>query len=338
MSKEPQRAPSWTPAAIRELAMNFQSSRVLLTAVELRVFSLIGDGGLTSAEVAGRAASHPRATDRLLNALCAMRLLVKREDRFWNTPQSRRYLDDASPDFAAGLGHTASMWHSWSGLTDAVREGKPALRAAINDRGDAWLKPFIAAMHYRAAQQAPEMAELIGLAGVKRVLDVGGGSGAFAAAFAAKEPGLVAVVFDLPNVVPLTRDYVAEAGLTGRVTTAVGNYLADPLPKGFDLVFLSAVIHSNSPEQNAALLASCAAALNPGGRVAVVDWVMEDDRVTPPGGAFFALNMLVATDQGDTFTEREIRGWMNEAGLAPGPRIDTGSGTSIVIGIGPSGR
>ena len=338
MSKEPQRAPSWTPAAIRELAMNFQSSRVLLTAVELRVFSLIGDGGLTSAEVAGRAASHPRATDRLLNALCAMRLLVKREDRFWNTPQSRRYLDDSSPDFAAGLGHTASMWHSWSGLTDAVREGKPALRAAINDRGDAWLKPFIAAMHYRAAQQAPEMADLIGLAGVKRVLDVGGGSGAFAAAFAAKEPGLVAVVFDLPNVVPLTRDYIAEAGLTGRVTTAVGDYLADPLPKGFDLVFLSAVIHSNSPEQNAALLASCAAALNPGGRVAVVDWVMEDDRVTPPGGAFFALNMLVATDQGDTFTEREIRGWMNEAGLAPGPRIDTGSGTSIVIGIGPSGR
>ena len=336
MSEQPGRAPSWTPAAIRELAMNFQSSRVLLTAVELRVFSLIGDGGLTSADLAGRAGSHPRATDRLLNALCALRLLVKRDGRYWNMPEARRYLDDGSPEFAAGLAHTASMWHGWSGLTDAVREGRPALRAAINERGDAWLKPFIAAMHYRAAHQAPEVAALVGLDGVERVLDVGGGSGAFAMAFAARAPGLVAVVFDLPNVLPLTRDYIAGAGLSGRVTTAAGDYLVDPLPKGFDLVFLSAVIHSNSPEQNASLLASCAAALNPGGRVAVVDWVMDDDRVTPAVGAFFALNMLVATDRGDTFTEGEIRGWMNSAGLAPGPRIDTGSGTSIVIGIGPS--
>jgi predicted O-methyltransferase YrrM len=336
MSDGSGRTPSWTPGSIRELAMNFQPSRVLLTAVELRVFSLIGGGGLSSAEVAGRAASHPRATDRLLNALCAMQLLVKRDGRFWNTADSRRYLDDGSPDYAAGLGHTASMWHSWSGLTDAVRDGKPALRAVINERGDAWLRPFIAAMHHRAAQQAPRVAALVGLDGVRRVLDVGGGSGAFAMAFAAEEPGLVAVVFDLPNVVPLTRDYVAEAGLASRVTTAVGDYLVDPLPHGFDLVFLSAVVHSNSPEQNAALLASCAAALNPGGRVAVVDWVMDDDRVTPPGGAMFALNMLVATDHGDTFTEGEIRGWMAHAGLTPGPRIETGFGTTIVVGAAPS--
>ena len=336
MSEDRESARAWTPTALRDLAMGFQPSRILLTAVELRLFGLIGDGGLTSAELAGRVATDPRATDRLLNALCALRLLVKRDGRFWNTPDGRRYLDDGSPEFAAGLGHTAGMWHTWSGLTEAVREGRPALRAAINERGEAWLKPFIAAMHYRAAQQAPGVAALIGLEGVERVLDVGGGSGAFSMAFAAKKPGLVAVVFDLPNVLPLTREYIAGAGLTGRVTTAVGDYLVDPLPKGFDLVFLSAVVHSNSPEQNAALLASCAAALNPGGRVAVVDWVMDDDRVTPPGGAFFALNMLVATDHGDTFTEREIRGWMNEAGLAPGARIDTGSGTSIIVGIGPS--
>ena len=336
MSEQPDAPRPWTPGAIRDLAMNFQSSRILLTAVELRVFSLIGDSGLTSAELAGRAACHPHATDRLLNALCAMRLLEKRDGRFWNTPGARRFLDDSSPDYAAGLGHTAGMWHSWSGLTEAVREGKPALRASINERGDAWLKPFIAAMHYRAAQQAPAVAALLGLGGVARVLDVGGGSGAFAMAFAAQQPGLIAVVFDLPNVLPLTREYIAEAGLTSRVTTAVGDYLVDPLPHGFDLVFLSAVIHSNSSAQNAALLASCAAALNPGGRVAVVDWVMDEDRVAPPAGAFFALNMLVATESGDTFTEREIRGWMAAADLGPGPRIETGFGTSIVFGTSPS--
>jgi SAM-dependent methyltransferase len=324
---------SWTPASIRELASGFQASRILLTGVELRVFSLIANQGLTSADVAACANSDPRATDRLLNALCAMGLLDKRQGRFWNTPDSRRYLDDSSPEYAAGLAHTAGMWRTWSGLTDAVREGKPALRQAINDRGDAWLEPFIAAMHYRAAQQAPRVADLLNLDGVARALDVGGGSGAFAMAFARRQPGLSAVVFDLPNVVPLTQKYIADAGLTPRVKTAVGDYLVDPLPGGFDLVFLSAVVHSNSPEQNAALIRSGAASLNPGGRIAIVDFVMDDDRVTPEGGAFFALNMLVATEHGDTFMEAEIRGWLTSAGLAPGPRVETGFGSTIVIGI-----
>jgi predicted O-methyltransferase YrrM len=315
--------------------MNFQPSRILLTAVELRLFGLIGDGSLTSAEVAARAGSHPRATDRLLNALCAMELLTKRDGRFSNTPDSRRWLDENSPEYVAGLGHTASMWHSWTGLTDAVREGKPALRAAINDRGDTWLEPFIAAMHYRAVQHAPAIASLVGLERVKRAIDVGGGSGAFAMAFARQQPGLEAVVFDLPNVVPLTQQYIAAAGLQHQVGTVVGDYLVDPLPAGFDLVFLSAVVHSNSPEENARLLRSCAAAVNPGGRVAVVDFVMDDSRVAPQVGAFFALNMLVATDHGDTFTESEIRSWMTGAGLESGPRLDTGFGTAVVIGLKP---
>jgi SAM-dependent methyltransferase len=338
MSQAPGTGKSWTPAALRELATGFQSSRVLLTAVELRVFSLIGEAGLTSEELAGRASCDPRAMDRLLNALSAIGLLEKRGGRFWTTPDSRRHLDDGSPEFVGALGHTASMWHSWSGLTDAVREGRPALRSAINDRGEGWLKPFIAAMHYRAAQQAPAVAAMLDLDRVGRVLDVGGGSGAFAMAFAERSPGLVAVVFDLPGVLPLTRDYITAAGLESRVTTAVGDYLVDPLPHGFDLVFLSAVVHSNSPQQNAELLKSCAAALNPGGRVAVVDWVMDEDRVRPLAGAFFALNMLVATDHGDTFTEAEIRGWMDGAGLARGPRIEIGTGTSILVGLGPATR
>ena len=120
------------------------------------------------------------------------------------------------------------------------------------------------------------------------------------------------------------------------MTTAAGDYLDDALPGGFDLVFLSAVVHSNAPEENAALVRTCAAALNPGGRVAIMDWVMDEDRDAAGEGAMFALNMLVATDRGDTFTEGEIRGWMADAGLAQGPRIDTATGTSIVIGLGRS--
>jgi len=325
--------PDLAPAAIRDIAMGFQRSRVLLTAVELKIWSAIGDARVASVALAGRLGSDARATDRLLNALVAMGLLEKSDGLFANTAASRRYLDEASANFLAGLGHTASMWQAWHGLTDTVRHGVPAMRASINDRGDGWLEPFIAAMHHRAAQQAPVVASMLNLDGVTRVLDVGGGSGAFAMAFALQQPGLKAVVFDLPNVGPITRRYVAAAGLASRVTTATGDYLTDDLPGGFDLVFLSAVVHSNAPEENAALIRKCAAALIPGGRVAVMDFVMDEDRTAPAMGALFALNMLVATDRGDTFTEAEIRGWMTAAGLAEGPRLETPFGSGIVIGV-----
>jgi SAM-dependent methyltransferase len=130
----------------------------------------------------------------------------------------------------------------------------------------------------------------------------------------------------------MTERYVAEAGLSGRVTTAVGDYVADPLPRGFDLVFMSAVVHSNGPSDNAALVAKAAGALDPGGRLAIVDWVMSPDRVVPTGGALFALNMLVATADGDTFTEAEIAGWLTGAGLADVSRVSTPFGTDIVMG------
>jgi 2-polyprenyl-3-methyl-5-hydroxy-6-metoxy-1,4-benzoquinol methylase len=333
---EPQSPPrKWTPASIRELATAFQASRVLLTGVELRIFSLIGTGGLTSADVAAKAGCHPRATDRLLNALCALGLLEKRDGRFHNTADTLRYLVDSSPEYAAGLGHTISLWDTWSGLTGSVRSGSPAVRRAINDRGDNWLEPFIAAMHHRARVQADQIAAMLPAGPASRALDVGGGSGAFSIAMARRHPGLRAVVFDLPNVVPLTQRYVAEAGLTDAVTTATGDYLADSLPGGFDLVFLSAVVHSNSAGTNASLIRKCAASLQPGGHLALLDWVMSPDRVLPAAGAMFALNMLVGTDEGDTFTEAEISGWMAGAGLTGIERRTTPFGTDLLTATRP---
>jgi SAM-dependent methyltransferase len=330
MSELRSQLPSWTPGSIRDLATAFQASRVLLTGVELRVFTFIGSGGLTSGEVATRAGCHRRATDRLLNALCALGLLDKRDNRFFNTADTSRYLVDTSPEYAAGLGHTASLWHTWSGLTSAVRDGTSTVPRAINDRGDTWLEPFIAAMHYRARAQSDPIAALLPIGPASRVLDVGGGSGAFAMAMARRHPGLRAVVFDLPNVVPLTQSYVAAAALDHVVTTATGDYLADPLPTGFDLVFLCAVVHSNDAMQNAALVAKCAASLNPGGHLAIVDWVMSPDRVAPAAGAMFALNMLVGTGGGDTFTEEEMAGWLAGAGLVGFERRATPFGTDVI--------
>ncbi len=322
-----------SPAAILDTIYAFRPARVLLTAFEMDVFSAIAGGAGTSVEIAELIHANVRATDRLLNALCAMGFLRKRGTSFRNTPLTARSLVRGKPGYLAGIGHSLGLWDTWSTLTEAVRAGTSvARRRPTNDRGPDWLEYFIAAMHMRARQQAPVIAGLIDLRGVTRMLDVGGGSGAFAMSFARRKKQLTSTVFDLPNVVPLTQQYVAQEGLTDRVTTMAGDYTADTLGKGYDLVFLSAIIHSNGTAANRQLIRKAADALNPGGRVVILDHVMNKDRTEPLAGALFALNMLVGTAEGDTYTLDEVRGWMHEAGLARVGITPTPFGATLVVG------
>jgi 2-polyprenyl-3-methyl-5-hydroxy-6-metoxy-1,4-benzoquinol methylase len=305
---------------------------VLLTAYELDLFTAVGEGNKLSNEVAAAIGTDVRATDRLMNALCAMGLMTKRGGRFSNSPATSRLLVRNSPEFQAGLMHTVHLWNTWSTLTQAVSQGTAVGSRRLNDRVEQWLTAFIAAMHDRALKQAPAVVGQLDLSRVSRVLDVGGGSGAYAMAFVRARSDVRATVFDLPDVVPLTKAHIEEERLSDEVGTVSGNYLRDDLGTGFDLVFLSAVIHSNSVQQNEMLIHKCALALQPGGQVIVQDFIMDEDRTSPAQGAFFALNMLVGTDAGDTYTEAEVRAWMEKAGLSRITRKDTSFGTSLIVG------
>jgi 2-polyprenyl-3-methyl-5-hydroxy-6-metoxy-1,4-benzoquinol methylase len=323
---------SISPEEIREIAYAFQRIRVLLTAYELDLFTAVGDGEKSSNEVAEAISADVHATDRLMNALCAVGLMTKKDGRFSNTPVASRFLVRNSPERMSGLMHTVHLWDTWSTLTQAVRQGTAVASRQVNDRGEQWLTAFIAAMHDRASKQAPAVIAQIDLSGVSRMLDVGGGSGAYAMAFARAGQGIRATVFDLPNVIPLTNAHIKEERLSNKVDTVSGDYLKDELGTGFDLVFLSSIIHSNSSDQNRSLIQKCAHALCPGGRVIVQDFIMDEDRINPPHGAFFALNMLVGTDAVDTYTEAEVRTWMEEAGLSGILRKDTPYGTAQIDG------
>lgn len=321
-----------TPKTLQEMATAFQRSRPLLTAFELGLFTVLNDDARTSEETADALGTDPRATDRLMNALVALGLLEKQAGRFRNSPLAASHLVKGRPDYMGGLGHTNHLWDTWSCLTEVVRVGHPADLPSTNDRGDDWLRPFIAAMHSRGRQSANEVVKLLDLEGVSRVLDVGGGSGVYAMAFVRARTGISAVVFDLPNVVPLTKMYVAQEGLAAEVSTVVGDYLSAPLGEGFDIVFMSAVIHSNAVDDNRLLFKKAAQALNPGGRLVVQDFLMNEERDGPLMPALFALNMLVGTPEGDTFTEHEVRSWMTEAGFGAIDRIETSFGTSLMVG------
>jgi predicted O-methyltransferase YrrM len=317
---------------LRSMAVAFQRSRILLTAWELDLFTILGEKGLSSAEAAEQVKANPHAVDRLMNALCALGLLSKERGRFFNTPLAGKYLVKGKPDFMSNLGHTSHTWDSWSHLTQAVKQGGPIERQPMNDRGEMWLEAFIAAMHNRARIQAPKLAALLDLSEVSRILDVGGGSGAFAMAMVRAREGSTAVVFDLPGVVPIARRYIEQEGLAERVSTAEGDFIRDELGSGFDLVFLSAIVHMLSPEQNISLLKKCARALNPGGQIVIQDFIIDEDRTSPAFATLFALNMLVATDSGDTYTESEMKDWMQASGFGEVKRIDTDFGTGLMMG------
>jgi len=321
-----------SPPDFMELATAFQRSRTLLTAFELGIFTCLGDESCTSAEVAADLDTDARATDRLMNALCALGLLRKENGLFSNTPGAARFLVNEKPDYMGNLMHSVNLWDTWSTLTDAVRHGASVINQDVSEREEPWLDAFIAAMHWRGVKQAEQIAGLLDLNNVKRMLDVGGGSGAYAMALVRAGKDLNAVIFDLPKAIALTNTYVERAGLSDRIQTVAGNYKWDMLGSGFDLVFLSAIIHSNSPEENRALLQKCIAALNPRGQVVILDFIMDEGRTSPPPATFFALNMLVGTEAGDTYTEPEIRAWMQSAGLRDIVRKDTPFGTGMMIG------
>ncbi len=320
------------PEDIHAVANAFRESRILLTAVELDVFSQLSPDEKTSLQVAHAIGTDPRATDRLMNALCVIGLLEKRDGLFFNTEAAGRYLVRGSDAYLGNLAHANHLWDLWGGMTQAVRTGTGRGREPIGDRGEEWLEAFIAAMHHRARTQAPQDVNLIDLHDAEHVLDLGGGSGIYAMTMLRVKRDLRATVFDLPEVVPITRRYIEAAGLEERIDTRAGDYHTDDMGSGYDVIFLSAIIHSNSYEENRQLIKRCAAALRPGGQIVVQDYIMEENRVHPERGALFALNMLVATEAGDTFTEHEVRTWMEEAGLSDCERRDTPTGTAQVVG------
>ena len=328
----PPETPPLTREQIRDTAYAFQQSRILLTAHELGLFTALGSGRHTSAGIASLIGTDHRATDRLMNALCAVGLLEKENGRFSNSPAARECLVKDSQGYLGGLMHTVHLWDTWTTLTEAVRRGTSVRLRTVEHKDEQWRSAFIAAMHDRAVRQAPAVVAQIDLSSVTRVLDVGGGSGAYSMAFVRAKDGISATVFDLPDVLPLTRTYIQQEGLSERVNTVPGDYLKDGLGRDFDLVFLSAIIHSNSPSENAQLILKCARALRPGGCVVVQDFIMDEERLTPSHGAIFALNMLVGTESGDTYTEAEVSGWMTGAGLSGVSRQGTPFGTSQIAG------
>jgi len=319
------------PDDLAQTIRGFQDSRAILTAIELDAFSAVADGA-SAAQAAAKLGTDPRATEMLLNALAALGLLSKHDGTFHNTPVSARYFVAGSPDDSrAATMHTANLCR-WSTLTDCVRAGTAVTRREPREVDDRWTRPFIAAMHRNARERAPHVVGAVGTAGVRRMLDVGGGSGAYSIAFAQASAELHAEVLDRPEVLDIAQGHINQAGLAGRVTTRVGDLRADAFGEGFDLVLVSAICHMLSPDENRDLLRRCRHALAPRGRVAIQDFILEEDKTAPKMAALFSLNMLVGTEGGASYNEREYAEWLGAAGFGGVSRIRLPGPSGLMMG------
>ena len=299
-----------------------------MSGFELGIFTTIEESGSTNDQIAITLQLDKHASERLLNALASLGFLTKQNGLYFNTPESFTFLSTKSPDYLGGLMHTNHLWNTWSNLTKVVKTGASAHSTDINERGEEWLFSFISAMHDRAKKQATIQLENVDLSEMNSILDIGGGSGAYSMEFIRKKFEIEATVFDLPNVVHITQQFIDQEGFSGKIKTVAGDYTSDDLPKGFDMVFLSAVIHSNSLEVNQELIKKCFHSLNKNGKILIQDWIMNNDRTQPTSGAIFAINMLVGTESGDCFTEHEVTNMLLAAGFSNITRIEFETGLS----------
>ncbi len=303
------------PQDVMLVGNDFMRSRIILTAAELDFFTHIANNPCTGEELAAKLHLALKGTIRVLDCLVGYGLLDKKGGRYFVTDAGSRYSSTHPESVLPMLMHQSQLWERWSSLTEIVRGGTPASRKPGSGMSADNRRAFIGAMHVVGRGLSVEIAEAYDLSRFKRLLDIGGASGTYTMAFLRKNPRLTAVIFDLEDVIPMSVERLSAEGFLDRVEPVAGDFYRDELPKGCDLALLSAIIHQNSREENLELYRKVFRALDPGGRLLIRDHIMDESRTSPPAGAAFAVNMLVNTSGGDTYTFREVKESLEQAGF-----------------------
>jgi predicted O-methyltransferase YrrM len=306
-----------SPEVIFKLARQFMESRILLSAAEMNLFTFLDGMPSTAKDLSRTLDADLRGLTILLDALAAMGLLSKKEEMYLSTPDAVSFLTDKSPrSVLPMILHAARLWESWSDLTPIVKGAGLTETPASSARDADELTAFIGAMHVVCTLLAQKIVTAIQPGTARNLIDVGGASGTYTIAFLKAAPEMKATLFDRPAVIQIARERLAEEGMLDRVHLVAGDFYEDELPCGHDIALLSAIIHQNSPRRNVELFQKVLRAMVPGGRIIIRDHVMDPGRTEPKDGAIFAVNMLVNTEGGATYTFDEIRNWLEEAGFA----------------------
>ncbi|MEW6200337.1 MAG: methyltransferase [bacterium] len=302
-----------------EMSRGFWVSSIIYSGNELGIFDALADGKKSAAQAARKLKLSLRGTEILMDALAAVQLLNKDANGFYKlTSFSRNHLISGSPAYMGNiLRHQKNLYESWGRLPEAVKTGKPVSerKPPKTKEGKEMIRNFILGMDDASRAAAEELARKLDLSGIRRALDVGGGPGTYMYAMIRKNPNIRAAIFDLPLPTEIAKEQIRKHKMEGKVDTIVGDFNYDSLGSGYDLVLMSSILHSNSPEQCRRLVRRGADALNPNGMLIINEFALDDSRTSPPHAALFSVNMLVNTGDGRSYTLSEMKEWMKKAGL-----------------------
>jgi hypothetical protein len=320
---------SVSPVPLMQLTMGFWAFKTLAVAHELDLFSrLSANGGMTIDHAAREYEIERRPAEMLLTGCAALGLLDKAGDSYRNAPLAEEYLVKGKPYYFGGWVQMLDkrLYPGWGKLGEAIRTNRPttwdpATQESLFDGEDpVMLGVFWEAMHSLSTFTARALGQAVDFSPYERLLDVGGGSGAYDIELCKSYDQLRATVFDLPFVVDIAAGKIAEARLAERIGTFGGNFFADPaLPRDHDVVLLSMILHDWSEEHNREILGKCYDALPSGGGIVISELLVNDAKTGPPPAALMSLNMLIETE-GRNYTPAEYSSWLHDAGFAD---IDT---------------
>jgi 2-polyprenyl-3-methyl-5-hydroxy-6-metoxy-1,4-benzoquinol methylase len=301
----------------------FRASRVILAANNFAIFEHLRTSA-TANDVAKIVGLDMRATEILLDALTALGLLKKIGNKYRNTEMAKQFLVKGSPLYQGDmLRHADTLWKAWSGLDEVVRSGLP------NRSGGRDHESFIRAMHNNAVFRAQDVIKAIDVRSVKKALDLGGGPGTYSMELARK--GISVTLFDLPNTIEIAKKIIQESRIKN-IDFLSGDFHADDIGTGYDLVFISQIFHSLSVNDNLMLLKKALNAMNPRGKIAVHEFLLEKNRAFPVSGALFSVNMLVNTSSGRCYTPQEMKAWLLQTRFRS-VRTKTLNDTVVLTGI-----
>lgn len=316
------------PSAILQTAFAFWSSKVLLTAVEMGVFTRLGERSLTGSVLGAEIGLHSRGIGDFFDALVAMKFLERTgtgpEARYSNIPAVAVFLDQKSPRYIGGILEMLNvrLFRFWHDLPDALRTGKPQNEVKHSQKpifeelyADLpRLEQFLGAMTGLSRINFEAFAEKFDFKPFKTLCDVGGATGLLSIEVARKHPHLRAISFDLPAVEPVAKKSIAAAGLSGRIGTVAGDFFKDPLPRA-DLITMGMILHDWNLERKMHLIRAAYDALPPGGALVAIEALIDDDRRENLFGLLMSLNMMIEFGDAFDYSGADFRQWCREAGF-----------------------
>ena len=325
-----------SPAIVMQDLTGAWRARTLVAGVELDVFTHIRAGKRPAKEIAGAAGASPRGMAALLDALTAIGYLQKTGDRYGLTPIAAAFLVPSGKDYAGAMAHALSLtWDAWKGLSEAVRSGRPAETVNVADKGKQFFPKLVASIfpgNFAAATAAVSQFSEKERRRIHNILDVAAGSGAWSLAFARAIPEARVTTVDFPEMTPITRGFAENLGVATRYNHIEGDLRQVEFGRAaYDLVILGHIIHSEGEKRGKELLAKSYAALRPGGKLLIAEYVPNDARTGPAMPLLFGLNMLLQTEEGAVFTLREYRAWLKAAGFVKVTAIPAPPPTTVIV-------